>query len=724
MMKKPFAIPALILTSAVPSFLAQEPKPPEPTGTVIRSDVREVMVDFVVRSKGGQMVKKLKPSDVTVLEDGVPQTVKTFHFIGGDETGVNQRPTLASPQAPVNAAPPTRGNSPDTKKVEDPTYVSVVFEDLSPNTRKYARDAVVEFINHNLGPNTYIAVFTSGTQLTRVQNFTKDPSLVAAAANTASTGETSVLAQALTDPLNQFNYSLGSGTFGITVTPTVDPFSTTTMSTAGASSAGPEGTLTAMAVSQQVPLIMYHQGMTTVDGLLRLVQFESQLPGRKAVIYLCEGLSLPPGMRDRIDGVISAANRANVSFYGIDVTGLTSGNPNSFALITGRSVAAASARQMNWEHTGADESMAKQDDNTLLLGTANLQQNMQELSERTGGFAVMNTNEIGKNMLRVVEDLRTHYEITYVPASQVYDGHFRKIEVRLPNPKWTVQSRDGYYALPDLKGQPIEGFELAALKALSLNSHSTQFPFHLAALRFRPEPAGFGYEIAFDVPIADLSVKVDPAGKLARIHATFVALIKDSTGEVVDKVSRDIDRMEPADMLERFRRGDVIATLPVSLPPGRYTVEGVSTDPESNRSSVRRIAVVVPHPGQIALSDLALVHDLETLSDARDPANGLEFDGGRITPELGGITPAAQRTALYFVVYPGSESAEVRSRVQFLRDGVLVAEVQPAASRPDSSNATPFIASAKLSPGDYEARVTVECGGRAVVRSTAFTVVP
>jgi hypothetical protein len=358
-----------------------------------------------------------------------------------------------------------------------------------------------------------------------------------------------------------------------------------------------------------------------------------------------------------------------------------------------------------------------------MMGVANLQQNMQELSERTGGFAVMNTNEIGKNMLRVVEDVRSHYEITYVPASQVYDGHFRKIELRVSDPKLTVQSRNGYYALPDLNGRPVEPFELDALKVLSMSSRPTAFPFRLEALRFRPDAGGFRYEIAFDVPIENLSTKLDAAGTNARIHATFMALIKDSKGEVVDKVSQDIDRLEPADKLAMFRRGEVIFTSTVSLAPGHYTIEAASLDAEGNRSSVRRIAIMVPQPAAIALSDIALVHDLQAVSGSRNPENGLEFDGGRITPELCGTTPASQSAALYFVVYPDHPVA-VAPDVQFLRDGALVAEVRPTASQPDATNATPFIVSTKLPPGDYEARVTVQLGEHSLRRSTIFTVVP
>jgi hypothetical protein len=52
-------------------------------------------------------------------------------------------------------------------------------------------------------------------------------------------------------------------------------------------------------------------------------------------------------------------------------------------------------------------------------------------------------NQIAQPMQRVMEDIRTHYELSYAPKSTVYDGHFRRIEVKLKRPKLTVRTRKG-----------------------------------------------------------------------------------------------------------------------------------------------------------------------------------------------------------------------------------------------------------------------------------------
>ena len=75
-----------------------------------------------------------------------------------------------------------------------------------------------------------------------------------------------------------------------------------------------------------------------------------------------------------------------------------------------------------------------------------LQANARHLAEGTGGFAMDNSNDLRGPLQRVMEDVRSHYEVTYAPVSENYDGHFRKLEVRLAIPGLKVQSRAGYYA--------------------------------------------------------------------------------------------------------------------------------------------------------------------------------------------------------------------------------------------------------------------------------------
>src|SRR5215469_7207868 len=128
----------IMLRRAVIGFLfvalrlfGQNPPAPESSGTVIRSSVREVLLDVIVRHKNMSLVKKLKASDFTVIEDGVPQTIKTFRFVNGREARV-------IPQQPQVVGPAVRSAAALANSLREPNFVSIVFDQIGPDSRTNA----------------------------------------------------------------------------------------------------------------------------------------------------------------------------------------------------------------------------------------------------------------------------------------------------------------------------------------------------------------------------------------------------------------------------------------------------------------------------------------------------------------------------------------------------------------------------------------------------------
>ena len=64
------------------------------------------------------------------------------------------------------------------------------------------------------------------------------------------------------------------------------------------------------------------QGHASLDSLLALVDSLGAVPGRKAVIYFCEGLTIPASLEARFRAIIHTANRSNVTVYTVDAAGL------------------------------------------------------------------------------------------------------------------------------------------------------------------------------------------------------------------------------------------------------------------------------------------------------------------------------------------------------------------------------------------------------------------
>jgi hypothetical protein len=69
-------------------------------------------------------------------------------------------------------------------------------------------------------------------------------------------------------------------------------------------------------------LVTETEGRMSVDALLALVDSLGTLPGRKTVVYLCEGMTIPPSVEPRFRSSVDTANRRNVSLYAMDAAGL------------------------------------------------------------------------------------------------------------------------------------------------------------------------------------------------------------------------------------------------------------------------------------------------------------------------------------------------------------------------------------------------------------------
>lgn len=690
---------------------------------VLRSSVHEVVLDVIVRHRNMTLADRLTAADFSIKEDGVPQTIKSFRWIGGrGGAAPNSSDLVAAPGAQHENA---------TRAVN---FVSVVFGTLGAGSRMNAMDAANEFLRQEFQLHTYAAVFTLRDRLDAVSTFTNDKQRLASAVKRAVSASPSELVNLTTGVLNQTVYSTGGGPGGITTTPAVDPTTNPDMALSGADTntfSESAIAIAAMTTSQQ-EMVQYVGGMRTLAGLLRMIRYEARLPGRKTVLYLSEGLTKAPDREDMLKSIISAATRANVTFYCVDVRGMSMETSNAASASLTASATAQSAAEFNHASEMASASTMKSmgsssSELTDRALASNPQLAMEELAEGTGGFAVLNTNNFKKPMSRIMEDIQSHYEISYIPSSSSYDGHFRRISVSLKDSKLIVQSRAGYYAIPDLNGQSVTLPELAALHALDRKDQRQDFPFRVAAFRFHPEAQGFGYEVAFDVATANLTMPITPDKTSARVSVIFFALLKDMAGQIVGKVSNVIDRQVPVAKLDDFRRGQVVVTLGAQIPVGRYVLEAAVVDPQGERASTQRVSLVVGRPATPVVSNLTLVRSVERLTGPRDPANPFEVKDARITPELLQTVPRSTSGMLFFVAYPQAIHRDAPGQrpsimIQYVQDGHEVSRVESPIGDVDQINSFPVLAPVKLPAGNYVARVTVRQGGLASQESIAFRV--
>jgi hypothetical protein len=310
----------------------------------------------------------------------------------------------------------------------------------------------------------------------------------------------------------------------------------------------------------------------------------------------------------------------------------------------------------------------------------------------------------------VMEDVRAHYELSYVPTSQNYDGHFRKIEVQVTRAGAQVHTRAGYFALPVLAGGILQPFEMTALNAINTRPQPKAFEYRAQALPFRDAGSTLQYSMVFQVPMQNLSYRENKETARFRTHISLLALVRDAQGQVAAKVSRDLANDIPADKFAAFTRGDLTFAQPLLLAPGRYTLETAVVDRENGSASVKRSALIVSDQPGVALSELVPVRRVDPLDGLPDAANPLEFAGGKITPSLDAVYPAGSEIPLYVVVYPAQSGGPPRLSVEVLRDGKTISRVSPELPAAGESGAIPFISSIRPDPGQYEVKVTARQG--------------
>src|SRR5260370_28887943 len=132
------------------------------------------------------------------------------------------------------------------------------------------------------------------------------------------------------------------------------------------------------------------RGTPFLFSLFSLIKEQYRFPGRKTLIYFTEGFSVPPELSDLFNTMIGMANRANVSVYAVDATGLATSNRNPAA----GSLLDQATRSIRNQQTARSGPVTPDQAPTLDRDAHSIQPNTQnpitDLAESTGGFLIAN----------------------------------------------------------------------------------------------------------------------------------------------------------------------------------------------------------------------------------------------------------------------------------------------------------------------------------------------
>jgi len=705
---------ALLLPVCAISFLAglaaaQTAQTVEP-GPTIRATTTEVMLDVVVVDKHGKNVKNLKQGDLEVYEDGVKQPIASFRLAGVHESQTQQ-------SAAATTAP---GTSQTSRPLRAVNLICIVFHNIDPTSRLTATQAVQEFLKNDVPPDTYIGMFLLADRLIPILAFTTDRDKVTQAAANAFTLR----------PIDFNAASVGVLTANpnkMTITTVVTGSGTTTSASTNMTLTGGEIANTVIAGADvtnapgaslqrgdQVSAdrdFMNLTGGRAEDEINNLIKSLGTLPGRKTVLWITTGAILT-GDPDRLQSMLARATANGVTLYPLDITGLgensTAGAAN-LKLNQAVGVSATQGAPTTDLHSRAEQS--KQGDTIdQAVSGSDTQAPLRALAEGTGGFLIANTRDYKKPFGRIVENVEAHYEVSYRPTSDKYDGSLRKIDVKLVGKaaELHADSRTGYFAMPDLKGSPaLQPFEVLGLSVLNATPEPHAFDFRTAGFHFRNEGAGSRSELYFELPAGAL--KAAPGVNQTHVlHPSLLALVKDSTGQIVDKYSVDQPYYIPDDKLQAALSMPIEYTHPVSLPAGHYTVDTAVLDRETGRASTSVAQFDSPETKGVGLSSIMVIQRMEP-ADKPDPANPLVFKGTRLVPMLDKTLQADKPYMLYFAVYPNQSNTEQpAAQIEISVGGKVVGTVP--AKLVEDGGVWRALAGAPSKPGSYQFKVTASQG--------------
>ncbi|QQR72545.1 MAG: VWA domain-containing protein [Holophagales bacterium] len=430
MLRRPFVwLPTLLLAGICsPAFAAapKAPEPPPPTPGFGESiEVNVVNVEVFVTDKKGNRITGLKKDDFEIYEDRRPVKITNFFAVEGGKT-VEESPDLiaplpaATPGAPAAAAQvaPTPVEGFEDSTPEDQRLHLVVYVDnfnIRPQNRNRVFRAIREFLTRQLRPGDRVMLVSYDRSLHVRRSFTSDPLLIASAlfelenlnawGGQADNDRRDAL-QEIKDS-EDANYAVGRARQYAEALSNDVSFSIEALKEVVAALAGLAGRKAVLYISDGIPMVAGEEMFHAIDQKFQ-----------QAGSSLLEARNYDASRRFK--EIVNQANTNRVTFYTLDAAGL-------------RAPTAISAEERDPSTSGVVDGVY----------FANLQAPLQMLATETGGRAILNSNDPTLQLVQVADDFRTYYSLGYTPATSG-TGRYHDITVKVKRKGLSVRHREGY----------------------------------------------------------------------------------------------------------------------------------------------------------------------------------------------------------------------------------------------------------------------------------------
>src|SRR5215469_8426396 len=443
---------------------------PTDADSVIRVNVRQVLVPVVVTDKKGHSVGGLTPSDFQIAEDGAPQEIVSFtREVAPGASGAQgaPRPGSSTPNATSGPAITTAA----------PKHIWIIcFDALHTSSADFvrARDAINKALGSGSGAGNQFALLSIGSQLRVLQPATNDLALIRAKANSKaftslpSESNSTQLASAVNDVRRQMDLYCSKCPCGRSAS--------NRQSTCSVELQRIKQGLDARSEQfQDYDKIFFAQLNSVIAEL-------AKLDGRRSLVLISDGFTLLPGrellaaasayvpnspyfiadpaanMQSALTQSLKIAAADNITVSSIDSRGDYSPGARPGGLMDASNAAPGS--------TGRQEVLASRSasGNTMRGGTLLEETDskwssvefdkgsaLAQFAEATGGIYVHDSNDLQKGIREALNDSSETYVLAYVPKNAAQDGKFRQITVKVNSGSEKgeavmVRAKKGYWA--------------------------------------------------------------------------------------------------------------------------------------------------------------------------------------------------------------------------------------------------------------------------------------
>ena len=683
------AITIGLLAGTAVAGRAQQPTPqPNASGTFtmkVQTDI--VLTNVVVRDKKtGEVVKGLKESDFTILENGKPQKIASFDYQNVDEAAVLREKSTVTGRATI--ADLLNGDFAASPEALRDHRLIVMFFDLSsmqPEDIDRAVESAQDYVNKKMQPADLVALVSMATGLSMDQDFTSDKA-------------------ALLRGLDKYNGTEGTGFAN---------------GNEGGNSGGTADDASSFtADDSEYNALNTDRELYAIRAIAKSLERVDQ---RKSLLYFSGGLTRQ-GIENQASmrAATNEAVKANMAIYSVDSRGLEAlppvGNASTGSL-RGTASYSGGAMQSNLDaNFGSQETLAT-------------------LSSDTGGKAFFDSNDFAPAFQQVQHDTEAYYILGFHSTNAARDGSYRHLTVKLNRSDAKIDYRPGYYAPADFQHQKSEDREQVLTEQLRSDLPATDVAVYLEALYFRLEDNKFFVPVSLIVPGSQIhSVK---NGDRDKANIDIIGQVKNAQGIIVGNV-RDNVKLA-LDAAQQVQKKNIQYSTGFTLAPGKYHLKFVVRENQTGAMGSFETDLQVPDLKKIPLKLSSIVLSSQRVPDtAKKTVNPLVRDGVEWIPNVPHVFRQDQHLYFLYEVYdpakqkdapdpassPGLTRREggpvrVLTSIEFLSGGVKVYEtplVEAKAINIPERGAVAFqfdVPLTQLKPGTYVCQINVidDAGG-------------